>query len=193
MAVSCFASAYAASIRLRHVRDRDAASTRRSTPSQRGRRDAGWWSTCLALRASVYCSSGRTKSYFTRTSSRQALTRASACGDTMPLRGALLLAAGARAASTPGVQTPQKAVARSRSPRLRPGVGAAAPRRPASDSRPAGALDVKRWSQVPLPVSTTFSILLRHAGPRLPRGSRALFSRLRWRALVEAPGFANLD
>jgi photosystem II stability/assembly factor-like uncharacterized protein len=76
----------------------------------------------------------------------------------MPLRGALLLAAGAGALQAPvRVQTARKAVALDAGRRdFVQGVGAAA-LAPAvlAGATPAGALDVKRWSQVPLPVSTT--------------------------------------
>ena len=76
----------------------------------------------------------------------------------MPLRGALLLAAGAGALQAPArVQTARKAVALEAGRRdFVQGVGAAA-LAPAvlAGATPAGALDVKRWSQVPLPVSTT--------------------------------------
>ena len=76
----------------------------------------------------------------------------------MPLRGALLLAAGAGALQAPArVQTARKAVALDAGRRdFVQGVGAAA-LAPAvlANAAPAQALDVKRWSQVPLPVSTT--------------------------------------
>jgi hypothetical protein len=77
---------------------------------------------------------------------------------TMPLRAALLLAGGAAALQAPArVQTARKAVALDAGRRdFVQGVGAAA-LAPAvlSNAAPAQALDVKRWSQVPLPVSTT--------------------------------------
>ena len=77
----------------------------------------------------------------------------------MPLRAALLLAGGAAALQAPArVQTARKAVALEAHGRrdFVQGVGAAA-LAPAvlAGATPAGALDVKRWSQVPLPVSTT--------------------------------------
>ena len=76
----------------------------------------------------------------------------------MPLRAAILLAGGAAALQAPArVQTARKAVALDAGRRdFVQGVGAAA-LAPAvlSNAAPAQALDVKRWSQVPLPVSTT--------------------------------------
>jgi len=76
----------------------------------------------------------------------------------MPLRGALLLGAAAALQAPARVQTARKAAVALDAGRrdFVQGVGAAA-LAPAvlSGATPAGALDVKRWSQVPLPVSTT--------------------------------------
>jgi photosystem II stability/assembly factor-like uncharacterized protein len=76
----------------------------------------------------------------------------------MPLRGALLLGAAAALQAPARVQTARKAAVALDAGRrdFVQGVGAAA-LAPAvlANAAPAQALDVKRWSQVPLPVSTT--------------------------------------